>query len=216
MGTLARSVALISVLLLTLSLTITVQAHAEDDGTTVKWERIVGILAPGSIVGQHLDQTSCSDNVNCVGGFGRPWTAKDGRVRVDLLDGEVEIEIRGLVLASDPRPPGAVIGTAGNFRMVKGTLVCNDTGPGVSTLVDTAAFPFSAQRDADFRGTVSIPMECTDPSDMAFLIRVTPVFFNVTDPWIAHGAVRLVDDDDDKDKDDDEDSKGYPRRSWFR
>ena len=164
---------------------------AQGDSQKVKWARIVGIIAPSSIVGQHQDQTSCSVNVNCVQGFGRPWTAKEGRAKVDLLDGEVEIEIRGLVLASDPRPQGAVIGTTGNFRMVKGTLVCNDTGPGVSKLVDTAAFPLSAQGGADFSGTVSIPMECTDPSDMAFLIWIAqPDFPQNTDLWIAHGAVR--------------------------
>ena len=78
--------------------------------------------------------------------------------------------------------------------MVKGTLVC-DISAGGTVLVDTPAVLLSAQGDADFHGTVSLPAACiTMPTDMAFLIRIAAVAPGgpsiIVDRWIAHGAVR--------------------------
>ncbi len=181
---------------------------AQADGTQVEWERIVGIIVPLSIVGQHVGSPPCTVNVNCVRGAGFPWTAKEGRAQVDLGDGQVEFKVKGLALSGDPPP--AVIGTTGIVRMVKGTLVCNVTDAGTTAnLVDTPSVALSAQGDAKFSGTVSLPSACTnEPDDIAFLIRVAAVAAgapDITDLWIAPGAVRMVDDDDDKDKDKDDD-----------
>jgi hypothetical protein len=79
--------------------------------------------------------------------------------------------------------------------MVKGTLVCNDTEPGVPELVDTDPVLLSARGNADFRGHVDLPASCkAEPNDTVFLIRVA----DVSDPdrgflidlWNAFGAVR--------------------------
>jgi len=155
------------VLLVSLGVT-TAQARSGN----VKWERIVGLTQPPSIVG----------GINSVG---FPWTATRGQARVNLRTDQVMFDVNGLVLAGSPAE--AVIGTrAPAITMVKGTLVCDPLGTSTGpSLFDTGSVPLSKQGNADFQGTVSLPNACINP---AFLIRVATGF--LTDRWIAHGAVR--------------------------
>ena len=153
-------------------------------GNKVKWEQIVGLLAPHWLIGGFE-------------GASGPWTAERGRAVVDLSSGKLKFRVNGLVLAFQPRPPGEtpIIGTSGGVTEVKGTLVCDalpsNPDPPPTSFVDTPAVPFSAQGDAEFEGVVSIPAAClATPERLAFLIRAADPGQPPLEAWIAHGAVR--------------------------
>lgn len=163
---------------------------AEQHGHKLIWKRIVGIAAPGSIVGRRSDGTDCNIGLDCVAGTPAPWTTTEGHAEVDLDHGEVEFSVTGLVLAADPSFTN--IGTAGDITLVKGTLVCNDTQPGVPELVDTDAVALSARGNASFRGHVDLPASCVaEPKDMLFLIRIADPENFLFDVYNAFGAVRI-------------------------
>ena len=173
------------------------QASAADDKTEVNWQRIVGIIEPQGIVGLPSGG-ECEIGVNCVQGTVAPWTVTAGRARVDL-DGDVQFTVLGLILAGDPSFTN--LGTRGVVTKVKGTLVCNDTEPGVPELVDTEGVRLSLRGDATFHGHVDLPPSCTDePDDIVFLIRIAdvsdPTAVFLIDLWNAFGAVRSSTSDD--------------------
>jgi hypothetical protein len=179
----------------------TMQAVADDGSTEVIWQRIVGIVEPQGIVGLPSGADECEIGVNCVQGTVAPWTVTAGRARVDLA-GDVQFTVRGLVLAGDPSFTN--IGTRGVVTKIKGTLVCNDTEPGVPELVDTEGVRLSLRGDATFRGHVDLPPSCTDePDDIVFLIRIVdvsdPNAVFLIDLWNAFGAVRTRSDELDSD-----------------
>ena len=172
-----------------LATTASAQATTER-GKKVIWKRIVGIAAPGSIVGRRSDGSDCNIGVDCVEGTPAQWTTTEGHAEVDLDHGQVEFSVTGLVLAADPSFTN--IGTAGDITLVKGTLVCNDTQPGVPELVDTDAVALSARGNANFRGHVDLPASCVaEPKDMLFLIRIADPENFLFDVYNAFGAVRI-------------------------
>jgi hypothetical protein len=167
-------------------------AGAQEAGPHLVWGRIEGILAPGSLVGRPASG-ECNVGVDCVEGTPAAWVTTDGRADVNLLTGRIDFVVKGLVIASDPTFSN--IGTTSVVTMVKGTLVCNDTEPGLPELVDTDAVALSPQGNARLHGRVDLPASCTDePGDIVFLIRIA----DVSDPdraflidlWNAFGAVR--------------------------
>jgi len=112
---------------------------------------------------------------------------------LDRDTGAVEFSVKGLVLAADPT--FANIGTTSVVRMVKGTVVCNDTEPGPPELIDTNATPLDSQGDAKFHGHLVLPASCVnEPGDLVFLIRIADVSdpnrAGLIDEWNAFGAVR--------------------------
>ena len=168
------------------------QARGAEHGAKLTWRRIVGIMEPSGIVGRHPG-APCDAGVSCVEGTPAAWTATDGRAELDLDRGTIEFSVRGLVLAADPTFSN--IGTTSVVTMVKGTLVCNDTEPGLPELVDTDAVPLDRRGNARFRGAVDLPASCVnEPEDIVFLIRIA----DVADPdraflidlWNAFGAIR--------------------------
>lgn len=149
-------------------LSLTAQAQV------IKWKEIIGIIEAGNLLGSGTGE---------VMGAPGPWSATEGFARVNLGNGNIAFSVQGLVLAG-----GNSIGTAGPVTAVKGTLVCDTDGSatGNSVLVDTDTVPLSPQGNAKFRGNVgTLPDECLDETDIAFLIRV-PGF----EVWIANGAIR--------------------------
>jgi len=169
---------------------------AQAGGTQVKWKRIIGLTHPGP-----TPPLSTFTFVGDVPSGGFAWSVTKGEARVDLRDGEMEFEVKGLTLAgglitaTPVQLPFVVIGSTRGVTKVNGTLVCDVTsGPPFPKAV-TPDVPLSAKGDAKFSGTVSVPIGCTDPSDMAFLIRVAGVETGgptgLIGKWIAHGAVRI-------------------------
>ena len=169
---------------------------ARADGTQVKWKRIVGLTHPGVF-------SSTATFVGDVPSGGFAWSVKDGEARVDLEDGEIEFEVKGLSLAGGPITSAptpftfVVIGTTRGVTKVIGTLVCMvGTGSTPFPEVSTPPVPLSAKGNANFSGSVVIPAGCTDPNEMAFLIRIAEVETGIPTAlvgrWIAHGAVRAL------------------------
>lgn len=140
---------------------------------TVRWQSVIGIAQANNVVGS---------GTGAVTGAPGPWSALDGRVKVDLGRGRVDFSVRGLVLAG-----GNSIGTPGPVLEVKGTLVCDTDGSGSggnSVLVDTPLVDLGDEGDARYFGTFGpLPAVCTSEPDIAFLIRAG------SGRWIANGAV---------------------------
>jgi hypothetical protein len=133
--------------------------------TTVKWRTVIGIIQAGNVVAG-------------IPGGGQPWSTLGGEASVNLSNGRVEFEVRGLVLAG-----GDAIGSPGAVNQVKGTIVCV-TGV-TPTVIDTPLVPLNVRGDAEFDGSVGpIPTTCT-PTNIVFLVRIA------ANRWIANGAVRI-------------------------
>jgi hypothetical protein len=151
----------------------TAPAQADD---VAHWQTVVGLIQPANAVGS---------GTGVVVGGGQPWTTTGGEAGVNLANGNVGFNVRGLVLAG-----GNGVGTRAGIAMVKGTLVCDtdgSAGGGNSTLVDTPTVPLSAAGDARFSGNLgALPAACSEP-DIAFLVRI--VGGPANDRWIANGAV---------------------------
>jgi hypothetical protein len=151
----------------------------------LKWRDIIGIVTAGDLVG-----------VPGIPG-GAPWSTQSGGAKVNLSNGQVQFEVKGLVLAAGSASAlgitGLPIGTTAGIPQVMGTLVCNVGGP--SEIVDTPAVSLSATGDAKFSGKFSsdIPEVCTNDPLPAFLLRIAgtggppPTGFDGV--WIASGAV---------------------------
>ena len=133
----------------------------------VVWRAIIGIAQASNVVGG-------------ITGGGQPWSTREGEVLVELDNGFVVFEVRGLVLAG-----GNTIGTPGPVNQVKGTLIC---GPGSAspTVIDTPLVPLSPQGNAEFSGSFGSSTGGCSPTDVAFLIRV------LAGAWIGNGSVRLL------------------------
>jgi hypothetical protein len=145
--------------------------RADDRGNTVSWETIIGTFFIGAMPG------TSANTVGGVIGGGEPWSTLGGHAYVDLSNGIVDFQVKGLVLAG-----GNGIGTTGGIPKVEGTLVCS---PASSPMVfNTPAVTLSAQGNAEFHGSFGpLPTVCT-PTSVAFLI-VIPT----NNHWIANGAV---------------------------
>jgi hypothetical protein len=146
----------------------------------LEWRQIVGIFAPGNVVG--------SGNGKVTGAG--PWHATRGSAEVNLTTGDVRFDVEGLVLAA-----GNSIGTPGPVAQVRGTLVCDTTGTlnGNSTIVDTPLVTLSTTGDARFHGNVgALPVACTSQPNIAFLVRAGNGL------WLASGMVRTNETDDDR------------------
>ena len=142
-------------------------------GDDLRWQSVIGIVQPNNIVGA---------GTGAVTGGGAPWSAFDGHVFVDLARGDINFDVRGLVLAG-----GNSIGTRGSIAAVKGTLVCDTDGSasgGNSVLVDTPLVALDEQGNARFNGSLgTLPSVCISEPDVAFLVRVG------AGRWIANGTV---------------------------
>jgi hypothetical protein len=161
---------------------------AQAASTTLKWGNIVGTTVFGDVVGVGTGKVDGA----------APWYTVKGTASVDLSSGKTSFSVTGLSLAVGSAPANSLfglgIGTPSGVTEVEGTLVCNVDGLttgslGNSVLVDTGSVALSAQGDASFTGTLTIPAVCTSaPGDTAFLIRIVdPVGF--AGLYVAFGAV---------------------------
>jgi hypothetical protein len=146
-------------------------AYASPDDK-LQWRSIIGIIQGNSTVGS---------GTGIATGAPGPWSALDGHASVSLRNGQVDFDVRGLVLAA-----GNSIGTPGTITQVKGTLVCDTDGNasgGNSVIVDTGLVELDDEGNARFHGQVALPVTCATEPDVAFLIRTA------SGRWIANGIV---------------------------
>jgi hypothetical protein len=144
-----------------------------DDSGFVRWKKIIGVAQAGDVVG---------DPPNTVTGGGQPWSTLDGDVVVNLNEGSVYFEVRGLVLAG-----GNSIGTPDKVTNVLGTLLCGLMLGETTAVISTPAVPLSAQGNAEFFGSFSSSTTGCSAADVAFLL----VANAANGPWIGNGAVRV-------------------------
>jgi len=160
-----------SLVVAALTLGATQVAHAQQ-ADVVRWESVIGIIQGGNVVGS---------GTGAVTGVPGPWSARGGHVDVNLANGRIDLDVRGLVFAA-----GNTIGNTGTVTQVKGTLVCDTNGSasgGNSILVDTPLVGLDEEGNAHFSGNVSIPVVCATEPDIAFLIRTA------SGRWIGNGTV---------------------------
>jgi len=171
MQTQLRKTVLVSVL----ALGAAVAGHNAHAGPSdnIRWQSVIGIAQINNIVGS---------GAGAVTGGGIPWSAQDGQVNVNLANGRINFDVRGLVLAA-----GNSIGTPGTTAQVKGTLVCDTNGSasnGNSIVVDTPLVDLSDDGNAQFYGSIGpLPEACSGEPDVAFLVRLA------SGRWIANGTV---------------------------
>jgi hypothetical protein len=136
-----------------LALSPVVQARANsNEGTILEFESMVGVS------GQFVGATGTP--IRGLHGGGLPWVITSGEGEVDSA-GNVEVEVRGLVLADAPAvPPNLrLTNPIANFRAV---VSCLD-GSGNPVNVSTGPFPASPQGNAEIEATVQLPRPCRDP-----------------------------------------------------
>lgn len=144
-----------------------------DNSGFVSWKKIIGVAQASNVVG---------NSPNTATGGGQPWSTLDGNAVVNLNEGTVYFEVRGLVLAG-----GNSIGTPGPVTNVVGTLVCGLMPNETTALIDTQAVPLSAEGNAEFFGTFNSSTAGCSATDVAFLVRNAAT----TEAWIGNGAVRV-------------------------
>ena len=151
---------------------IGLNAFADSPDEKLQWRSVIGIIQANNTVGT---------GTGIVTGAPGPWSALDGNVSVSVRTGQVDFDVRGLVLAG-----GNSIGTPGTVAQVKGTLVCDTDGNASgnnSVIVDTPLVELDDEGNARFHGRVGLPAVCATEPDVAFLIRTA------SGRWIANGTV---------------------------
>src|SRR5712692_8424519 len=138
--------------LLALSAFIGINANSAA-GQELRWKTIMGVKQLGDQVGVGSTFQTGAGNGFALGGA--PWETIGGSADVNLSNGKVNFDVKGLILAVWSVPSLAVagvpIGTPGPVTEVKGTLVCDVDGTangGSSALVDTIPTTLDAQGNA--------------------------------------------------------------------
>ena len=98
-----------------------------------------------------------------VNGGGLPWQIAEGTGEL-ASSGELQVEVRGLVLLDGPPVPPALRGTnpISSFRAIVSCLTIVNGSP-ATTNVATGPFPATATGDAEIEATVSLPSPCFAP-----------------------------------------------------
>ena len=118
----------------------------------------VKILEFHTMVGVTRPYTGTANPIRGVTGGGIPWVA-DRAQGVLRADGEIDIRVRGLVLAE-----GNNAGTnpAPTFKAIVSCLTVENGAP-ATVNVSTSLFPASPEGDAVIRDTVDLPDPCIAP-----------------------------------------------------
>ena len=119
----------------------TVTAAADEGGTLIRFDSMTPVPAG-------------HPTVRLIPGGGLPWAIESGRGRV-TADGDVNVRVRGLVLAA-----GTSAGT--NPISKFNAVVSCVTSTGISN-VKTPAFPADMQGDSRIKASVALPAHCADP-----------------------------------------------------
>jgi hypothetical protein len=88
-----------------------------------------------------------------VAAAGAPWVLKEGSVRI-RSDGELELEVEGLVLTAT--------GNAGGVTTISASLFCG-ADSNTTAAATTAAVPLSQAGDAEIEAKVALPATCLAP-----------------------------------------------------
>jgi hypothetical protein len=140
-------VALASLVLVVSSLERGSPAAAGDGDAILEFDTMVGVTGP--FVGG-------ANPIREIGGGGVPWRIDRGRGELGT-DGDLEIDVRGLVLATTGQNPQAA------FRAVVSCLSIGATGGPTTVNVTTDPFPATPEGDATIEALLSLPSPCIAP-----------------------------------------------------
>jgi hypothetical protein len=134
-------------LVLVLAVGLIAQASAGDENAKVlEFKTMAGVVPP---------YTGPANPIRGVPGAGAPWRidGANGKLRAN---GDLELEVTGLVLTSTGLNPQAA------FRAV---VNCQSIESGTAVIVNrvTAPFPATPSGDAEFEGNVALPSPCFAP-----------------------------------------------------
>jgi hypothetical protein len=139
--------AVASVLALVLAVGLIAQATAGDENAKVlEFKTMAGVVPP---------YTGPANPIRGVAGAGAPWRIDkaNGRLRAN---GELKIEVQGLVLTSTGQNPQPA------FRAL---VNCQTIENGAAVIVNrvTDPFPATPTGDAEFEGSIDLPSPCFGP-----------------------------------------------------
>jgi hypothetical protein len=139
------------------------------------------ILRFHTMVGVPRPYTEPANAIRGVAGGGLPWVIDSAKGELER-DGEVEVDIEGLVI--DPNDPAAITaGVAGtnpvpNFKAIVSCLSTDAAGDAVTSNVETGPFPANTSGDSEIDDTVNLPEPCIAP--IVFVTSPTGQWFAAT------------------------------------
>ena len=96
-----------------------------------------------------------------VSGGGLPWTISKGQG--ELRSGDLEVHVRGLVLAAGPL---AGTNPIPNFRALVSCQSIDSNGQASVVNISTDNFPATSAGDSEIQATVEIPIPCLAPREL--------------------------------------------------
>jgi hypothetical protein len=141
---------------------LTIIAAAESDPVILEFKTMVGVSGP---------YVGTANPIRGISGGGVAWVISDGKGKL-RTDGKLQVQVKGLVLASTGTNPVA------SFRAVVSCQSIDGMGNPSIVNVSTEDFPASPTGDADIRATVELPSPCLAP--IIFVTNSTGRWFAVT------------------------------------
>lgn len=125
------------------------------------------ILEFDTMVGVSGPYVGTANPIRGINGGGRPWVISEGEGKLEA-DGDLEVKVQGLVLASGPN-----IGTnpSANFRAVVSCQSIDGAGNAVVVNVSTGNFPATPTGDAEIKANIALPSPCIAP--IIFVVSAT-------------------------------------------
>lgn len=141
-----------------------------DSQTVLAFQTMAGVSGP--FVG-------ASNPIRGVNGGGLPWVISSGEGQLGA-DGQLEIQVTGLVLANDPSVPPSLRLTnpVPFFRGLASCLSIDSNGAATTVNLSTGNFPASSGGNAEIEATVNLPHPCFAP--IIFVTAPTGQWFAVT------------------------------------
>lgn len=148
---------------------------AADDLTLLQFKTMLPVTGP--FVG------TADPLLRGLKGGGLPWIIARGSGELSP-DGEIEVRVRGLVLAKTAPVPANLQGTnpVANFQAVVSCVTVGAGGKSTVANVHTGNFPASAQGNADIEAKVSLPAPCFAPVIFVTAPAASPT---TTGAWFA-------------------------------
>ncbi len=138
-------------------------AAAQENPAILKFETMVGTSGP--FIGDR-------NPIRGVPGGGAAWVVQGGAEGELKVDGQLNVEVRGLVLASTLMNPVA------NFRGLVSCLGIGDDGQVVTVNISTGDFPADMDGNSTIESTVKLPTPCFAP--IIFVTSPAGAWFSIT------------------------------------
>jgi hypothetical protein len=139
---------------LAVGLVVQASGASSSEQNVLEFKTMVGVSGP--FVGS-------ANPIRGVNGGGLPWQIAQAKGEL-ASSGELEVEVRGLVLLNGPPVPPALRGTnpISSFRAIVSCLTIVNGSP-ATTNVATGPFPATTTGDSDIEASVELPRPCFAP-----------------------------------------------------